>query len=90
MGHKAAGRVHRPIDRTNPAIPQFDIQEWLKDDRRLVTRRELYEFISRLEHGRARAQRLHRRVGWAIGTLARKVWTYLKRSPLETDEKVQP
>lgn len=61
------------------AIESPFISEWLKEPGKLVTRRELWEFISRLERGRARAQRFDRRLGWAL----QRLWRYLRRSPLE-------
>jgi len=58
----------------HPGGVHFDIGEWLKEPGRLVTRRELWEFISRLEVGKrmrsrwsSRLRRLGRRlVGWLL------------------------
>jgi hypothetical protein len=88
--YKVAGRIQRPVDRTNPAIPHFDIQEWLKDGERLVSRRELYDFVSRLERGRARAHRIDRRIGWAIRILWGRMWSWLKATPVENEDHPEP
>jgi len=67
--------------REDPLRESPFIETWLKEPGKLVTRRELYDFISRLERGRARANSLHRRIGWAL----QKAWRYLRRSPLDQD-----
>lgn len=80
---RAHGRSHRTVKPNEHAIQTPFIQEWLKEPDKLVSRRELYEFIGRLERGRARANSLWRRLGWAW----QRLWRYLTSSPLETTEK---
>lgn len=83
---KATGRSAQRIAKNEHAINTPFIQEWLKEPGRLVTRQELYEFISRLEHGRARAHTLPRRLGWAL----RRFWLYLKRPLIVNDRPSTP
>lgn len=83
---KAHGRTQQRIPKNEHAIDTPFIQVWLQEPGRLVTRQELYEFISRLEHGRARANTLPRRMGWVLT----KFWRWLKQPIVENEVPSNP
>lgn len=80
MGHLKRHQIRRLMQR--PDSIAFDINEWLKEGGRVVTRRELYEFVSRLEVGR----RMRNRWPSRLRRLARRLWGFLSRTPLDVED----
>jgi hypothetical protein len=68
----------------HPGGIQFDIGEWLKEPGRLVTRQELWEFVSRLEVGK----RMRNRWSARLRRLGRRVWSFLMQKPIEFEDPV--
>lgn len=62
----------------------FDIQAWLKDPGKLVTRQDLWEFTNRLEVGR----RMRNRWPSRLRRWGRRLWGWLTRSPLDVEDKL--
>ena len=69
---KVSGRSPRRVKPGEHAIDTPFIRHWLERPNDFVTRQELYEFVSRLERGRARANTLPRRIGWAL----KRAWAW--------------
>ncbi len=90
--HPPIGRQARAADLTRRALKQlktspesvhFDISKWLEDGDRVVTRKELYEFISRLEVGKRMRNRWRSR----LRRFGRRLWGWLARSPLDAEDR---
>lgn len=74
-------RLKAPLQQ--PKEVPFNIQDWLKDGGRFVTRKDLWEFTCRLEVGKRVRGTWRSRVRRGI----RRVWAYLTRSPMDVEDK---
>ncbi|HKC40358.1 MAG TPA: hypothetical protein VKC15_12515 [Gemmatimonadales bacterium] len=70
--------IKRSLKTDNPAIPEFNINQWLEKRGNLVTRGELWEFISRLEYGKRMRNRWQSR----LRRFGRRLWGWLTFNPL--------
>ena len=65
-----------------PEMP-FDIQGWLKEPGRLVTRKELWEFVTRMEVGR----RMRNRWPSRLRRAGRRLWKWLTGRVIEVEDR---
>src|SRR5882672_7703528 len=68
----------------DPLSVHFDIESWLKDRNRLVTRGELYDFITRLEVGK----RMRNRTASRLRRLGRRIWGWLTFRPIDVEDPI--
>lgn len=80
MSNRPRLKVDKPLGK-KAEVP-FNIQDWLKDGWKPVTRQELWEFISRMEVGRKMRNRWSSR----LRRFGRWLWSKWTTKPIDPED----